>query len=469
MPRIPFKLIAILFGLAGLVLTFLILGSASAAGPVPDGLYARFDTSQGRILFRLFYKQAPMTTANFIGLAEGTMEWKDPVTGKTKKALFYNGLVFYQVIPDLMIQAGALEPSGQGGPGYLQDSEIDPALSHNRPGILSLLNEGPYAHGSRFLITLAPAPFLDGRHTIIGEAVQGLEVIRKLDQGDRINSIKIIRIGRPAKRFEIGPLLERIRSRAKVISQEGESAARPGTEKRKTGDCRKNLEELQGESDPLRVPSPDQPESDRVALEYILVTYRGAMTPREYQCYEKEEARKTAEHLSKLARMKGTDFSKTALKYSDATEQRIPILIKGKNVPAGIEPVFRLKEGQVSGPLLSDKGYMVFKRNKLELITVRHILIAYQGAAGSRQIRTKKEAQRMAEEIRHQALSGGDFAALAEKYSDSESAGKGGLLAEIARGTTLPAFDQAAFHLKVDEVSKIIPTPAGFQIIKRIE
>ena len=469
MPKIPFKLMVILFGLAGLVLTFLILGSASAAGPMPDGLYARFDTSQGRILFRLFYKQAPLTTANFIGLAEGAVEWKEPVSGKPKKAPFYNGRVFYQVIPNLMIQAGALDPSGQGGPGYLQDLEIDPALSHNRPGILSLLNEGPYAHGSRFLITLAPAPFLDGRHTVIGEAVQGLEVIRKLDQGDQINSVKIIRIGREAKRFEIGPLLERIRSRAKVISQERESAARAGAEKGKTGDCRKRLEEVKGEVDPLRVPSPDQPENDRIALEYILVTYRGAMTPKEYQCYEKEEARQAAEHLSKLARMKGTDFSKIALKYSDATEQRIPILIKGKNVPGGIEPVFRLKEGQVSDPLLSDKGYMVFERIKLELVTVRHILIAYQGAAGSKQTRTKEEARRMAEEIRQRAFSGEDFAALAGKYSDSESAAKGGLLGEIARNTTLPAFDQAAFTLKVDEISKVTPTPAGFQIIKRIE
>jgi parvulin-like peptidyl-prolyl isomerase len=217
------------------------------------------------------------------------------------------------------------------------------------------------------------------------------------------------------------------------------------------------------------LPQKDQPEADKVALEYILLTFRGALTPKEYQVYEQAEAAKAAEHLVQAARTQESDFAGLAQRYSDSPEYRIRLLTKGGDQPDNLAPVFRLKEGQVSDPILTTKGYMIFKRVPLELIKVRHILIAYQGAEGSIQSRTKEEARDLAEAILKRAETGEDFGNLARTYSDSESGKKGGFIGEIARGMTVPSFEDAAFALKGNEISEVTPTPAGFQIIQRIE
>jgi parvulin-like peptidyl-prolyl isomerase len=167
--------------------------------------------------------------------------------------------------------------------------------------------------------------------------------------------------------------------------------------------------------------------------------------------------------------MEGSDFVRLARRYSDSPDFRIRLLIKSGDHPENLGPVFRLKEDQVSDPIDTPKGYMIFKRVRLDLIRVRNILIAYQGAVGSAQSRTKEEARDLAETILEKAKTGEDFANLAQVYSDSESAKKGGLIGEIARGMTVPAFDHAAFRLKVNEISEVTHTPGGFQIIQRIE
>jgi cyclophilin family peptidyl-prolyl cis-trans isomerase len=434
-----------------------------------EGIFASMETSKGRMLIQLHYRETPLTVANFIALTEGSMEWQDPFTRERKKAPFYDGLMFHKVIPDITIHGGDPKGTGQGGPGYLLDREINPALTHDRPGILSMLNDGDYAHGSQFLITLGPASFLDGRHTAFGEVVDGLDVLRRLEQGDRILHVKIQRKGANAEAFNANSLIEKIRVRASEI-EAGKKDGRPkgGSEATKQTH-HKDLPELTGKIDPTRVPHRDQPEVDKVALQYILITYRGALTPKEYQIYEKEEAARAAEHLAQAARMEGSDFARLAKRYSDSPEFRIRLLVKGGDHPENLGPVFRLKEDQVSDPIQTAKGYMIFKRVRLDIIKARHILIAYQGAGGSTQPRTKEEARELAETILKRAEAGEDFANLAQAYSDSESAKKGGLIGEIAKGMTAPAFDQAAFRLKVNEISEVTPTPAGFQIIQRIE
>jgi parvulin-like peptidyl-prolyl isomerase len=122
----------------------------------------------------------------------------------------------------------------------------------------------------------------------------------------------------------------------------------------------------------------------------------------------------------------------------------------------------------VSNPIDTSTGFMVFRRVPLELIQVRHILVSYQGAYGSTQTRTQEEARELAEQIVRKARKGEDFAKLAQEYSDSTSAKDGGLIGEIARGTTAPAFDHAAFGLEVNEISNVTLSPGGYQIIKRI-
>jgi peptidyl-prolyl cis-trans isomerase A (cyclophilin A) len=154
-------------------------GEAEAKKLKP-GTYAVFETTMGKIVCRLFEKEAPQTVANFIGLTEGTREWRDLKTGETVKRPFYDGLTFHRVIPDFMIQGGDPRGDGTGGPGYQFADEFSPSLKHDRPGRLSMANAGPGTNGSQFFITVKATPWLDGRHTIFGEVVEGQEVVSKI-------------------------------------------------------------------------------------------------------------------------------------------------------------------------------------------------------------------------------------------------------------------------------------------------
>ena len=154
------------------------------------GTYALLETSLGNIVARLFEKEAPKTVENFVGLAEGTKEFADGNTGKKQKKNFYDGLTFHRVIPQFMIQGGCPEGTGRGGPGYKFGDEFHPSLKHSKAGRLSMANAGPGTNGSQFFITVAATPWLDNKHTIFGEVVEGQEVADKIsnvprDSGDR--------------------------------------------------------------------------------------------------------------------------------------------------------------------------------------------------------------------------------------------------------------------------------------------
>ena len=149
------------------------------------GTYVVLETSQGEIVCRLFEKEAPSTVTNFIGLVEGSKEFRDPRTGQKVKRPFYDGLTFHRVIPDFMMQGGCPLGTGTGGPGYSFGDEFHPSLRHDKPGKLSMANAGPNTNSSQFFITVAPTPWLDGRHTIFGEVVEGQEVTVKISQVPR--------------------------------------------------------------------------------------------------------------------------------------------------------------------------------------------------------------------------------------------------------------------------------------------
>ena len=154
----------------------------------PSGTYAVFETSQGTIVCRLLEKEAPQTVANFIGLAEGTKEFSDPGSGAKTKKPFYDGLNFHRVIPDFMIQGGCPLGTGTGGPGYRFADEFHPTLRHSAKGKLSMANAGPGTNGSQFFITVAATPWLDNRHTIFGEVVEGQDVADKISKLPRDSS-----------------------------------------------------------------------------------------------------------------------------------------------------------------------------------------------------------------------------------------------------------------------------------------
>ena len=152
------------------------------------GTYAILETSQGSIVCRLFEKEAPNTVANFVGLAEGTKEFTDPRSGSKTKRAFFDGLAFHRVIPNFMIQGGCPLGNGTGGPGYRFADEFHPSLRHSAPGKLSMANSGPGTNGSQFFVTVAPTPWLDNRHTIFGEIVEGQDVADAISKAPRDSS-----------------------------------------------------------------------------------------------------------------------------------------------------------------------------------------------------------------------------------------------------------------------------------------
>ena len=167
--------------------------------------YANFETTEGNFKVRLFDQEAPNTVGNFVGLAEGTKEWRDPKTGERKKAPFYDGIIFHRVINGFMIQGGDPLGQGTGGPGFNFADEFHPQLRHDKAGILSMANAGPNTNGSQFFITLGPTPHLDNKHSVFGEVVEGMDVVKRIGgvrtaRGDRpvtdvvINKVTIERV-----------------------------------------------------------------------------------------------------------------------------------------------------------------------------------------------------------------------------------------------------------------------------------
>jgi peptidyl-prolyl cis-trans isomerase A (cyclophilin A) len=154
--------------------------------PGSGQLYARFVTSMGNIVIKLEEQRAPNTVKNFVGLAVGTQEWKDPRSGEVKKGVpYYDGTVFHRVIPDFMIQGGDPLGQGTGGPGYRFKDEFHPELRHNTAGVLSMANAGPGTNGSQFFICEKATPWLDNKHSVFGTCVAGVDVIGKITHSPR--------------------------------------------------------------------------------------------------------------------------------------------------------------------------------------------------------------------------------------------------------------------------------------------
>lgn len=176
-----------------------------------DGLYAKIITDKGNILIKLEFEKVPITVANFVSLAEGNNKnVKESLRGRP----YYDGLTFHRVVPNFVIQGGDPDGNGSGGPGYKfqdefpKDDEGKLLFTHYKAGTLSMANAGPGTNGSQFFITHKETPHLDGKHSVFGYVVEGLEVVNAIAQGDVIKKIEILRIGKKAKSFEAAKLID---------------------------------------------------------------------------------------------------------------------------------------------------------------------------------------------------------------------------------------------------------------------
>ncbi len=435
-----------------LLISVLFISLTASAGTLADGLYAKMQTSKGEIVLRLFYKRAPLTVSNFVGLAEGSKEWKDPVTSKARKTRYYDGLSFHRVIKDFMIQGGDPLGTGTGGPGYTFQDEFHPELKHSKAGILSMANAGADTNGSQFFITHVPTPHLDNKHSVFGEVVEGMKVVNDIVKGDLINTVTIIRKGESAKSFDSVSIAKRIAEQNRKLAEKN----------------RKIIPEPTSAIDTAKVPDSAQARAEEVSVQMLVVAYKGVRLPKQNIYYDKSGAKEAAAKLSDLARRKGVSFSDLIKRFSDLPQQpKLPLLSAKNNLSDFLQPALKLKVGQISDPVDSPYGFLIFNRVNVDAVTASHILISYKGALRSETNRDRRDARKLAEKILKELKSGRDFAELARKHSDGPSGPKGGELGRFERGQMVPEFDQAVFGLETGAISEVVETKFGYHIIKR--
>ena len=185
-----------------------------------NGLFATLSTSKGEIKIELEFEKTPGTVGNFVGLSLGLISNSIKPLGEA----YYNGLKFHRVINDFMIQAGCPLGTGTGDPGYKFDDEFHNELKHDRPGVISMANAGPSTNGSQFFITHLETPWLDNKHTVFGNVIDGMDVVNSISQNDKIISIKINAVGDKAKAFDAAKAFEDFnKSKADRIKKEKEN------------------------------------------------------------------------------------------------------------------------------------------------------------------------------------------------------------------------------------------------------
>jgi peptidyl-prolyl cis-trans isomerase A (cyclophilin A) len=187
-------------------------GNSSESGPeelkgLKSGLYAKITTNKGEILCFLDHVRAPMTVANFVGLAEGRI--KNNFRGEGEP--FFDGLTFHRVVNNFVIQGGDPMGTGAGNPGYFFRDEFHNELRHDRPGTLAMANSGRNTNGCQFYITHNPLPQLDQGYNVFGHVVKGMDVVNAIQIGDTMDKVEILRKGSAANNFDAAATFAKMR------------------------------------------------------------------------------------------------------------------------------------------------------------------------------------------------------------------------------------------------------------------
>lgn len=454
------------------LIAFVFVCAASAALPaqeaaepgftrgLEDGLYACVDTDKGAVVMRLFYKRAPLTVAHFVGLARGSIRWRDPKSGELQTGKpFYDGLTFHRILKGFVIQGGCPLGTGKGNPGFRFRNEIIPGLEHDAAGLVAMANSGPDTNGCQFYITLGPAPHLNGKYNIFGRVVRGLEAAQAIgalpagadarpEETAVMKSVRIAAVGAEAEAWD--PIKA---GRAAVKVTEPPKAAKP--------------------ADPMRVWDPKAEPRPRTYFQMMVFNYRGAEATSDLHPRDKEQARVAAERAVALARQPGGDFIEVMNKYSAYPNKgRVAAFDNSADkVPAMFKPAFCLRPGQVSDPVDTALGWMVWRG--VEVVGVRQILIGFK-PLDPKSKRSKDEAR---------ALAASQLARLRQGVSWKEVyAASDHKAPELGRMRTYVVADfreqfkpfgapfvDACLGLQVGQVSAVVESPLGFHIIQRLE
>jgi len=405
------------------------------------------------MVLALHYDKVPSTVLNFVGLAEGSKEWTDPKTGKKQKRPFYDGLNFHRIIAKFMIQGGCPLGNGRGGPGYRFADEFHPELRHSGPGILSMANSGANTNGSQFFITLVATPWLNGRHSVFGKVVKGMDVVTALGKvatgpGDKpitpviLESVRIVRVGEAAKNWDPKA------SAAKKI---------PGAT---------------GEIDPARVWKAGQPAAAQIRAQFMAIHHKGVPNASGLCPYDKAQAKAVAEQIRQLAIRKGASFAGLAQRFSDQQSggRSIPLNGNDSRLPKMFKPVLTLKVGQVSEPLDTPYGWMLFYRP--QTYWARHIFVTWKGGPFSTVTRSKEEAKKLALVARDKLAKGEEYSVVVRDFDDRQK-NPNPRARQVPRSAALastesPPVGAAAAKLEIGGLSALLEGKDGYYIVERV-
>lgn len=244
-----------------------------------DGIFADIQTTQGDIIIKLEHEKTPVTVANFVSLAEGNNPYvADSIKGKK----YYDGIIFHRIIKDFMIQGGDPQGTGRGNPGYKFKDEFHDSLSHSKKGILSMANSGPKTNGSQFFITHKETPWLNGRHTVFGEVINGMDVVDTIANvktlpGDKpevdvvMNKVEIVRNGKEAKKFDAVQIMQDY-----FVEEEAAVAAFKKMKEDFVAELAKQKEEAEETDSGLRIYTFKKGEGEQPKVgQKVLVNYAG--------------------------------------------------------------------------------------------------------------------------------------------------------------------------------------------------